>query len=69
MGLPKIYDKKIAFSKAKTKSETEKSVLYVIQSSEISPNSGKITIYYVDDNNICRNHEIVIATFECGIKL
>lgn len=69
MGLPKIYDKKKALDKAKRKSKIENSVLYVIQSSEFSPNSGVITIYYVDDNSFCRNHESVIATFECGMKI
>lgn len=69
MGLPKIYDKKKALAKAKNKSEIEKSVLYVIQSSELSANSEIITIYYVDDNSVCRNHESVIATFECGVKI
>lgn len=69
MGLPKIYDKKKALEKAKTKSKTENSVIYVIESSETSLTQPMTLVYYIDDNSFCRNWEKVVATFECGTKI
>lgn len=69
MGLQKIYDKKKALDKAKIKSQTDKSVIYVIESSETSLTHPMTLVYYIDDNSFCRNWEKVIATFECGTKI
>ncbi|UTG66806.1 hypothetical protein J2O02_18240 (plasmid) [Elizabethkingia anophelis] len=60
MDLIKYSDKEMALKEAKRISENEKVLLYVILS------NGE---YFIDENNLVRVWETLIATFENGKKI